>query len=228
MQKAIFLFLIISFILSSCGVHKDPENINLFEVDEIIPIETVDVPETTTKPPDITENIITTTPPEIIPEPKQDEVIKNDSLEPFIVIGSGHDFFSGNYIIRVISLCGVVKRMEYEYGSEKEHHDIDTYRFANVLYNQINDDSIPLLFKYDKTPDDIIEILEIIDIAELDKNHYYGADNWMYYIIVGADENRRAEKVGSRWGDFGDTLGSNELTRAINEYLETTSRTAVE
>ena len=113
--------------------------------------------------------------------------------------------------------------MEYEHENEDDYN-IDIYRFANVIYNQMNDDNIPIGFQRDRIPDNIIDFVETVGIADLDTNHYYGAENWMYYIIIGTDEERRAEKIGSRWGDFGDTSGSNELTRMINEYLETTSR----
>jgi hypothetical protein len=211
MQKAIFLFLIISFILSSCGVNEIPEN------DDILIVHYEKTLEEVIEQDEVIE---------------QEEIIEQKILEPLIIIGHGWDFFTMNYIIWVISLDGIMKEIEYEHNDEEEQYNINMNmnRFANFIYEQMNDDNIPVTVLFDRIPDDIIELVKVVETLELDKT---GAsrpgDYWAYYVIIGADEDRRAVFIGDKWGsDDGDGLGGNELTRAINEYLETTSRTAVD
>jgi hypothetical protein len=57
MLKKISLFLVCFCLLSACGVNEDPtSDDNFIKVDEITPIETVEAPETTTKPPNGSRN----------------------------------------------------------------------------------------------------------------------------------------------------------------------------
>ncbi|MDR2571698.1 MAG: hypothetical protein LBD23_15585 [Oscillospiraceae bacterium] len=233
MLKKILSILIISFLLSSCGISENPASDGDFiqkhkEIfDELIIASQSGLEPILELEEDRIENEENPGEDEleIEEEHEQEEIIEREMLEPFIIFSGGHNFFSGNYIIRVISFCGAVKDLEYVHENADERHNINMYRFANAIYEQMNDDSIPVLVQFDKVPNNIIEFVETVGIVGLDTNHYYGADNWMYYIIINTDGERRAEKIGSRWGnDFNDTLGSNELTIMINEYLENTER----
>jgi hypothetical protein len=116
--------------------------------------------------------------------------------------------------------------MEYEHESVEEYDNIDMHRFANEIYNQMNDENIPIGFQRDRIPDSIIELARIAETLELDVSVTpRPGDSWIYYVIIGTDEDRRAVMIGDKWGPpDGDGLGGNELTRAINEYLETTER----
>jgi hypothetical protein len=99
------------------------------------------------------------------------------------------------------------------------------YRFAKVVYEQMNYDNIPITVLFDKIPDSIIELAEAVEILDLDKSRSTSSEDASYYIIIGSNEDRRAVYIGGRWGSVpwvGN--GANELTRAINEYLENTER----
>jgi len=233
MRKELFITFIILFLLSACGVGENPASIDNLKNDyEEILNEMIDDSN------DITTSKITTSPmtaitspPIIITKPeqevtelKQEEIIESEILEPLIVMGDGHDLFTGNYHINVISLCGKFKQIEYEYENGEERYNIDMNRFANVIYKQMNDDN-PITAQFDKIPDNIIELVTIIETLELDKSGGFGAENWQYHVIIGSDEERQAVFIGYRWGPGGSAIGgANELTRAINEYLENTER----
>jgi len=159
--------------------------------------------------------------PEIIDEPE--EIPEPEILEPLIIMSNGHDLFLGIYHINVISRCGAIKELEYEHDNVDEYYIIDMYKFANEIYKKMNDDSIPVVVQYDKTPENIIKLMETIEVSNLDASVGFGADNRRYYVIIGSDEDRQAVFIGGKWGSDGDKRGGNELTRAINEYLETTT-----
>jgi hypothetical protein len=216
MFKIFFVIIIISLLISACGVSENPANDSLFKTDEIIPTEIIEVLETTIKPPSRTEIITTTTPPEPKLEPEQNEIIKKEILEPFILLHHGWNIFTSNRVVSSISLCGVVKQMEYEHEDGEDIYNVNMYRFLNVVYNQMNDDSIPTAAQLNRIPDEIIELGKIVETLELDTLVGLPAENWDYYIIVGTDEDRRAIFIGDRK----NPRGGNELTRMINEYLE--------
>jgi hypothetical protein len=154
---------------------------------------------------------------------------ERDVSELYIAYGYGHNFSTGYYPVTAISLDGTVKTLMYEYTNRFEIHRLDIHRFANAIHNQMNDDSIPVLFQLDSIPDNIIELSRTADIADFNKSTGIADENWVYYIIVGTGEERIAIYIGGRWGSDGfQSGGSNELTRAINEYLETTNRTAAD
>jgi len=126
-----------------------------------------------------------------------------------------------NYQINVISLCGAVKQMEYEHEDEEDIHNINMHRFANVIYDKMNDDNIPIGFQRGRISNEIIELARIVETLEF-KNcqEPHPGDRRDYYIIIGVDENRYAVHVGC--GVY-PCYQTDELPRAINEYLETTT-----
>ncbi|MDR2559946.1 MAG: hypothetical protein LBC86_10480 [Oscillospiraceae bacterium] len=231
MLNKMFILFIISCLLSSCGVNENPAGDSYFIEDyndELIKTINSNVykPESESEP-DIVNDVF------IVPPYKfQQDEIERKILEPFIVLAFGHDLFTSNYCMNVLSLCGAVKQIEYEpedgefefLGIYDERNNINIHRFANAIYEQMNDDSIPVAALFDKIPDEIVELARAVETLDLDKSYVYNPENSAFYIIIGTDEDRRAVFIGGRWGDFGDTLGSNELTRMINEYLENTER----
>lgn len=216
MQMKLIILLMILFLLSACGVDENPasnDDIGLTSIDEDVFIETENLS------PKTTSVIITTPQPTITDfEPER------ESLEPLIIRATSWIGF--NYIIDVIGVNGIVKRMEYEHDNIYEHNDIDMYRFAEVIYNQMNDDSFPVTVLFDEIPNNIINLIEVVETLELDVSVTpRPGDAWIYYVIISEDEDRRAVMIGDKWGPLGgDDLGGNILTRAINEYLETTER----
>ncbi|MDR2559945.1 MAG: hypothetical protein LBC86_10475 [Oscillospiraceae bacterium] len=233
-MKKILFILIISFLMSACGISENPaRDGDLIQdykeiFDELIIASQSGLEPILELEEDRIENEENPGEDEleIEEEHEQEEIIEKKILEPLIIIGEGHDFFTGNYRIWVISFCGVVKDLEYAHENEDEYYNIDMYRFANVIYEQMNDENIPIIVFFDRIPNDIVELIEIVEILNLDKSVTpRPGDGWIYYVIIGTDEDRRAVMIGDKWGPpGGDDLGGNVLTRAINEYLENTER----
>jgi hypothetical protein len=84
----------------------------------------------------------------------------------------------------------------------------------------MNDDSIPIAAQLDRIPDEIVELVKIVETLDLDTFVGLAAENWVYYIIISEEESRSAIMIGDRKGRGIEQQGGNELTRMINEYLE--------
>jgi hypothetical protein len=209
-------------LLCACG-NAPVEAESEYEKEEIPEeIITYEEPEEAGEPPSYVydPSLYIYTPPESEPR----EVFEWRVLEPLIVIGKGWDIFTSNYIISVVSTCGAVKNMEYEFENAEDFYvPLDMYRFATIIYEQMNDESIPVVAEYDKTPDRIIEISNIIDtFVDLGSSDapYHPGNRKDYYIITGTDTYKRAVRIGC---GLYPCYTTNEVAGQIHEYFETTT-----
>jgi hypothetical protein len=218
-KKFTVLLLLAAFLLGACGDSAEPATAETPEI--IIPAPTP------TEPPEPAP-LPTPEPTPTPTEPEKEGIIEQKILEPLIIIQYlGWDIFTNNIRVSVVSLCGIVKSMEYETEDWEvvpvkigDPPVIDIQRLTSFVYNQMNDDSIPVVAQLDRIPDEIIELGKIVETLDLDKFVGLAAGNWVYYIIIEADEDKRAIMIGDRKGHGIEQQGGNELTRMINEYLK--------
>ncbi|MDR2571699.1 MAG: hypothetical protein LBD23_15590 [Oscillospiraceae bacterium] len=232
MKNTMCLIFTISFLLSACGGENPVSNDILFKeyediFDDLIIVSQSGLEQILELEEDRIENEENPREDElgIEEEHEQEEIIEQKIPEIFILMNGGYIYSQNIYIVRAMNIYGIIKEIEYEYEHEAEVSggDLCSHKFANSVYYQMNDDSIPALAQFDKIPYHIIELIERVETLDLDKSRGFGAGNWTYFVIIGTDEDRRVVFIGYRWGTGGSLEGgANELTRAINEYLETT------
>jgi hypothetical protein len=143
-----------------------------------------------------------------------------DVSELIIAIGQlfNHAYKTYHYVT-IINYDGTVK--EIEYILDDDEIGINKHRFANAIFNDMHDDTIPLMAHYNQIPDDIFESVKNLEPFALNISHGCNPGGLQtIYVIVGADSYRLAIHIGTRGGTdtFSDNKRVNDLFNRIAEW----------
>jgi hypothetical protein len=138
-----------------------------------------------------------------------------DVSELFLVYDSSGKSTNHAYIV---SLDGTVRRMEFTWDRFPIIEDYEKW-CEEVILNNVNDDSIPIVAQFDRIPDDIIEQVRTLGPFVLDMSYGWilDASAQRRYIVIGSGVSRRVVKVGERQLYSSDNI-VNELRWRINEW----------
>jgi hypothetical protein len=144
-----------------------------------------------------------------------------DVSELIIAIGQlfNHAYKTYHYVT-IINYDGTVK--EIEYILDDDEIGINKHRFADAIFNDMHDDTIPVLTKISQIPDDVLELIRTLEPFSLNISTGFNPSSRRptYYVIVGANENRLAIHIRTVGGTvtFSDDKRVNDLFNRLSEW----------